>query len=246
MSRVHGILMLILKGKHLLIKLFIQCIKFLLFRCFSCWLSGKLIWAFAAPVLFVILVSTFSLRLLFTVYQKDLPDHVFSVYKLVPLVARFINASRVNRTINSTWPDLGLSMYTYIMLDFRKRLCYNRLLPSSSFFRSNISKLDNKKLRVLLFLYFSSLLLFSSFSFRVVISGLIIKPPFIQMSTVFSRYVFKNPVINQLLDEAEYELTKWAILVITVIIIQNISSFNKTCLPRSMCSSVFITWSSAV
>lgn len=74
MSRVHGILMLILKGKHLLIKLFIQCIKFLLFRCFSCWLSGKLIWAFAAPVLFVILVSTFSLLLLFTVYQKDLPD----------------------------------------------------------------------------------------------------------------------------------------------------------------------------
>ena len=37
------------------------------------------------------------------------------------------------------------------------------------------------------------------------------------MSTVFSRYVFKTPVINQLLDEAEYELTNWAVLVITVI-----------------------------
>ena len=78
MSRVHDILMLILKGKHLFrIKVFFQYIKFLLFRCFSCWLSGKLIWAFAAPVLFVILVSTFSLRLLFTVYQKDLPDQSF-------------------------------------------------------------------------------------------------------------------------------------------------------------------------
>lgn len=58
----------------MLIKLFIQYIKFLLFRCFSCWLSGKLIWGFAAPVLFVILVSTFSLLLLVAVYQKDLPD----------------------------------------------------------------------------------------------------------------------------------------------------------------------------
>lgn len=98
----------------------------------------------------------------FTIYSlsKGPTGSVFSVYKLVPLVARFINVSRVNRTRNSTWPDLGLSMYTYIMLDFRKRLCYNRLLPSSSFFRSNISKLDNKKLRVLLFLYFSSLPLF--------------------------------------------------------------------------------------
>lgn len=98
----------------------------------------------------------------FTIYSlsKGPTVSVFSVYKLVPLVARFINASRVNRTRNSTWPDLGLSMYTYIMLDFRKRLCNNRLLPSSSFFRSNISKLDNKKLRVLLFLYFSSLPLF--------------------------------------------------------------------------------------
>lgn len=102
----------------------------------------------------------------FTIYSlsKGPTGSVFSVYKLVPLVARFINALRVNRTRNSTWPDLGLSMYTCVMLDFRKRLCYNRLLPSSSFFRSNISKLD-KKLRVLLFLYFSSLLYFSSFSF---------------------------------------------------------------------------------
>ena len=37
------------------------------------------------------------------------------------------------------------------------------------------------------------------------------------MSAVFSRYVFKNPVFNQLLDGAEYELTNWAVLVITVI-----------------------------
>ena len=37
------------------------------------------------------------------------------------------------------------------------------------------------------------------------------------MSAVFSRYVFKNPVINQLLDGSEYELTNWADLVITVI-----------------------------
>lgn len=89
------------------------------------------------------------------------------------------------------------------------------------------------------------------------ISGLIIKPPFIQMSTVFSRYVFKNPVINQLLDGAEYELTNWAVLVITVIRKPNpiiIFLFHskyfqlqkKTCLPRSMYSPVFITWSSAV
>lgn len=145
----------------MLIKLFIQYIKFLLFRCFSCWLSGKLIWGFAAPVLFVILVSTFSLLLLVTVYQKDPPDQS-SLHELGPLVARFINVSRVNRARNSTWPDLGLSVYTYIMLDFRKRLCLNRLLSSSSFFfsRLKIPKFNNKKLRLLLFLYFSSLPLF--------------------------------------------------------------------------------------
>lgn len=92
----------------------------------------------------------------FTIYSlsKGPTGSVFSVYKLVPLVARFINASRVNRTRNSTWPDLGLSMYTYIMLDFRKHLCYNRLLPSSSFFRLNISKLDNKKTKSITFSLF--------------------------------------------------------------------------------------------
>lgn len=55
--------------------------------------------------------------------SKGPTGSVFSVYKLVPLVARFTNASRVNRTRNSTWPDLGLSMYMYIMSGFRKRLC---------------------------------------------------------------------------------------------------------------------------